>query len=837
MVRRGTWPIVLALALLGVLFLGLWHFGATEPFRRAELFLALAVLSLLAAATPRLGSPRLGVLLSGAAGVVLLAGTALASGLTLAGWMHAATGWMALFLSLRLASQGRRPVRVLVAGLILIGVLEAFYGLRQTMGDSLDHVATGTLVNRNHFAGMLNMVLALALGHLVVTVTRRRRRERRSESVARAWLLVLGASILALAALLSQSRGGALSLAAMMVLVAVLARRGRRSGGRGRSVAVAVLAVTVLALGLVFGLEEVLLDRFANVSSEGERGVLYRDTLKLVADHPLAGIGPGTYRFRFRPYQSTGLSVRFDHAHNDYLETAAEWGIPAALLFWGFVAWRFLAAARAALAERETWRRGLALGSAAAIFTILVHSMVDFNLQIPANLTLLAVVLGLAWSLELKAKDEEDESGAGRRRRAGDVLVRLLLALALAAAAWRVAAHLDALRLASTGRLADLAAAAERDPANPEHAYRLGLVYRDVLAVRDLAEARGHLERAVELNPYSWRYRLELGRTYEISGMEEAAEASFQAAVARNPKSGLYRFRLADFYVRRGDLTKALGELEQAVELDPTLVERGLVLLLRSGASREAIEALWPSRREEQLRFLRLLASREPDTAAALLDDLWPRLLGAPSPPTPDEGLFYLEHLERGGRFTELRAQWIALARANGHEDPDFAAHRNEVWNGEFELPLAGGPLGWRLAAGDAFTAVREVDGTTGAHALRMDFPGEENIDFQGLRQRLRLAAGRAYRFSFAGRSRDLTTEQGIFFQVLDREHRVILETPPILGTTPWAQYSGTFTLPAGSEELTLLLRRRPSRRIDNRLAGSVWLDSVRLTAEAADAP
>ena len=88
------------------------------------------------------------------------------------------------------------------------------------------------------------------------------------------------------------------------------------------------------------------------------------------------------------------------HAHNDYLQSAAEWGIPAALVFWGFVLWRLRQAARTFFQSKDRWRQGIALGCVGAIFSILLHSFIDFNLQIPSNWMIFNIVLGLSWSIE-----------------------------------------------------------------------------------------------------------------------------------------------------------------------------------------------------------------------------------------------------------------------------------------------------------------------------------------------------------------------------------------------------------------------------------------------------
>jgi hypothetical protein len=91
--------------------------------------------------------------------------------------------------------------------------------------------------------------------------------------------------------------------------------------------------------------------------------------------------------------------------HNDYLETAVEWGVPVAVLFWIFVGWRCFAASRVFLETRNAWRGTVALASSAGIFSILVHSLVDFNLHIPASLMVFAMLLALAgWVGEAESR-------------------------------------------------------------------------------------------------------------------------------------------------------------------------------------------------------------------------------------------------------------------------------------------------------------------------------------------------------------------------------------------------------------------------------------------------
>ena len=389
----------------------LCHSGATETWELYRLFLWLLASALILAWTLPSGDwrgPSSSVLLL--TGCYLLAQTALQPSLESRGYALATIGWLSLFISLGLAVQGRRAARGIFSFLLLAGGTEALYGLSQLLSEPDPigyrfqiHGITGTFVNHNHFAGLINMTLPLATGVLLASFGRRRSNRSPSfESYAWTWLVLLFCSFMGLATLLSLSRGGVLTLlstlAFMGLLLTVNRRRSSARGLPGR--VVWLLPLTVLGLGLAVGLDA-LKQNFESFSESTENRLgIYADSLQLIGDHPVLGVGPGMYRWRFRPYQTSHHEFRYDHAHNDYLETAADWGAPTAILFWIFVVWRFTCACRRFLASDDPWRQGLAFGCAGAIFSILIHSLVDFNLQIPANLAIFCAILGLAWSLE-----------------------------------------------------------------------------------------------------------------------------------------------------------------------------------------------------------------------------------------------------------------------------------------------------------------------------------------------------------------------------------------------------------------------------------------------------
>jgi O-antigen ligase len=86
------------------------------------------------------------------------------------------------------------------------------------------------------------------------------------------------------------------------------------------------------------------------------------------------------------------------HAHNDYLEFASELGIPVALLLFGAVFHLTLKTASSARGNQAGMDSTIALGCFGSLVSISLHSLTDFNLQVPANGLVFAAVLGLAYA-------------------------------------------------------------------------------------------------------------------------------------------------------------------------------------------------------------------------------------------------------------------------------------------------------------------------------------------------------------------------------------------------------------------------------------------------------
>lgn len=286
--------------------------------------------------------------------------------------------------------------------LLLFGLLEAALGLFQYFVEpgwifgyqNLVSRSSGTLINRNHFAGVLEMTIPVAFGLAYTSA-------RQYSNASRSYLYLLSGAFMGLALFFSLSRMGIISFLLTLFFLSAVVQFRNREKGLGNLLAIALFAM-VLAGALWIGIG-IVLERYADllqdeaILQEG-RGFVFRDTLNMIVSNPL-GIGVGNYRDVFRAYQTFRPDLLFDHAHNDYLETVAELGLPLASAFWAFVFFVLWRSVRSILTTHPRERRGFALGCAGALFSILVHSLADFNLQIPSNAMLFFVFLGIASAL------------------------------------------------------------------------------------------------------------------------------------------------------------------------------------------------------------------------------------------------------------------------------------------------------------------------------------------------------------------------------------------------------------------------------------------------------
>ena len=158
-----------------------------------------------------------------------------------------------------------------------------------------------------------------------------------------------------------------------------------------------IILVDLLVIGNWFGMDKVV-ERVENTTIREEtRFSLTSDILPVIKDNWLTGIGAGNFYSTYPKHQSENLGAFHDHAHNDILQTTLELGIPATLVLAAIVLYVQTQALLIFYRRNSRLYRGIALGSFMGITSLSIHSLSDFNLQIPANamafVSLLAIVL------------------------------------------------------------------------------------------------------------------------------------------------------------------------------------------------------------------------------------------------------------------------------------------------------------------------------------------------------------------------------------------------------------------------------------------------------------
>jgi O-antigen ligase len=265
----------------------------------------------------------------------------------------------------------------------------------------------GPYVNRNHFAGFAELVIPVALVPLVLGKVRRER----------VFFVAILAAVPIIALLLSASRGGIVSFAVQMVILFLLLFirriRGKYVIAGGLVVLTAVLVVSWIGV-------RQMLDRFSGMQnlevSTGKRAAMQRDTFRIFRDHPIVGTGLGTIEMVYPPYDSTYDGRVVNHSHNDYLEALAETGILGGLCCLWFLGIFLVNALRGISDLGSSFGSVLNLSGLVACCGILVHSLVDFNLHIPANALLFFVSAQMA-AVRLQPADPAAEESHSHRRR------------------------------------------------------------------------------------------------------------------------------------------------------------------------------------------------------------------------------------------------------------------------------------------------------------------------------------------------------------------------------------------------------------------------------------
>jgi len=301
-------------------------------------------------------------------------------------------------------------LRVLVRTIMVFGFLLAIFGLTQSFTSPTkvywirelnQSTAFGPFINRHHFAGYMELTIALPLGLLFAGAVDKEKR----------FIYLFVAGLMGVALVMTASRGGIISLVAEIVFLMIVTgiwrkpseRRRLRRSGRWKRIGARVAMTGALLFSLFLGVillgGEFSLARFIDTVNTDDpttgRAHFWAVTLDIIKAHPYIGTGLGAFGVIYTRYDTRNGLYRLEQAHNDYLQVLSDAGILGGVLGLSFVVLLFYKAISRAK-SRDDFRRGVALAALSGCFAVLVHSFFDFTLHTTSNALLFLVLAAIA---------------------------------------------------------------------------------------------------------------------------------------------------------------------------------------------------------------------------------------------------------------------------------------------------------------------------------------------------------------------------------------------------------------------------------------------------------
>lgn len=509
----------------------------------------------------------------------------------------------ALLFLIVLNNTSHRSLTIVTRLIIALGVFMSFYAIYQFMTRS-DMVwnltrpaqyagrGSGTYICPNHLAGYLEMAIPLGLASLFMG------------RLSHTGRMILGYATLAMLAGLAAtvSRGGWFSAGiGLMAFFSVLVFKGNR-----RIPAIAMAAIMlVTAIGFVSTTtlaKRRLQEATAKTDGSDSRTHIWKAAGQLWKSQPWVGIGPGQFDRQFRLHRPPQLQARAVYVHNDYLNTLADWGIVGFLIIGGFFAGFFPAALRIwrhvqrdtdALASQSSNRTAFVLATLIGTVSLLVHSFIDFNFQIPANaillLSLIAMVCAIGHASRLVPTLTVHPIGRWT-----------LTLIVVLACGWIVPESILKYRegtrrtyslytdLPASEEMRLLREMSELEPLNPETAYRLGEGLRLLNWEKTpgyygkIQEAIEYFKQAIRLDPNDAYAHVRLGMCLDLLRDYDAATESFLTANRIDPNGAFTAGYLGWHYLQIDDYEQAREHLRRSLSLnwwDNVLAEEQLEIV------------------------------------------------------------------------------------------------------------------------------------------------------------------------------------------------------------------------------------------------------------------
>jgi hypothetical protein len=374
------------------------------------------------------------------------------------------------------------------------------------------------------------------------------------------------------------------------------------------------------------------------------------------------------------------------------------------------------------------------------------------------------------------------------------------------------------------------------EPADPENWYLLGRYWQYNLEYPNAARAIHSYLSALSLNPGSSDAWLDLATVYESEGNLTATRDAFLHARKDYPLSPEVSWRYGNFLLRQRELNPAFAEMRRAVEADPT---RGAEAFSRSLRVEPNIEMIL----DRVLPpiggvYVDVIWDQIIDGQTDIALQVWDRLV-AIHPGLPLRDVFPLVGaLRNNKRIPDARRVWgqaVVMAGMADLQDPTGSV----LWDGGFESGVTAGGYTWLFPEGmrNVQFSIDTQERHSGNHSLRLTFDGNSIVSSTDICHYVPVQPSTSYRFSAWVKTRALTTDQGVRFQLrsLGTQDASVAVTPDVHGSEPWTRIEVPWSSGNDVQELQICLIRSLSDQLENKIKGTTWVDDVALVPESAE--
>lgn len=317
-----------------------------------------------------------------------------------------------LILTMQLVNSEPR-IKLLLLTMVASGTFQALYGSLEVLlgaknslvfGLEVKEFATGSFVYKNHYANFIMLCLCAGIGLIVTSLEKDKMMSPKDKlrSMATALLsskaiIRICLAVMVIGLVMSRSRMGNAAFFASVAIIGLIALLLIRNRSNGLFIfVVSMFIIDLFIVSAYFGLARVK-ERLEQTSlAEETRDEVVTDALPIVQDFPLFGSGGGSFYSIFPSYQQLEIFDFYDHAHNDYLQFAIEFGVAGVFILLIILLFTLYKALRAMYMRKNSIFKGVSFAVAMAVLGMGIHMTVDFPLQAFANASYFVVFIALS---------------------------------------------------------------------------------------------------------------------------------------------------------------------------------------------------------------------------------------------------------------------------------------------------------------------------------------------------------------------------------------------------------------------------------------------------------